>query len=115
MWIEIDDDLFLPREAVVGLQFPDAAEFQRCQALLWSDALADCYREVSPLSLVVVVRKSDLPRIAAAGLSYSTFEWSGADNAAVPEADDERTSALIARWMPVFVKRLQRKGPPARQ
>lgn len=115
MWIEIEDDLFLPREAVVGLQFPDAAEFQRCQALLWSDALIDCYREVSPLSLVVVVRKSDLPRLAATGLNYGTFEWAGADSAALPEEDDERASALIARWMPVFVERLQREGTPARQ
>src|SRR3712207_6707154 len=103
MWIEIDDDLFLPREAVIGLQFPDAEEFQRCQALLWTHRLADCYREVSPLSLVVVVRKSDLPRIAAAGLTYTTFEWAGADDAAAPGAEDERSGALIARWMPVFV------------
>jgi hypothetical protein len=114
MWIEIDDDLFLPREAGMGLQFPDLAEFQRCQALLWSDALVDCYREVSPLSLVVVVRKSDLPRFAAAGLRYSTFEWAGTDDAAVPGTAEDRTGALIARWMPVFVERLQRERTPAR-
>jgi hypothetical protein len=113
MWIEIDDDLFLPRDAVIGLQFPDATEFERCQALLWSNALIDCYREVSPLSLVVVVRKSDLPRIAAAGLTYSTFAWEGADEAAVAAEDDERSGALIARWMPVFVERLQRERTPA--
>ena len=95
MWIEIDDELFLPRDAVVGLRFPNAAEFQRCQALLWSPAFLGCYREVSPLSRVIVVRKSDLERFSAAGLTYDTFEWRSAD-AAAPEGDADPTPELIA-------------------
>ena|SRR5712692_9650840 len=110
MWLEIDDDLFLPRDAVVGLQFPSAEQFQRCQALLWSEEFVECYREVSPLSRVVVVRKSDLPRFAAAGLSYSTFVWGAAD-ASASDASAERAQALIARWMPDFVERLRRDSP----
>jgi hypothetical protein len=109
MWIEIDDELFLPRDAVVGLRFPNAAEFQRCQALLWSAAFLDCYREVSPLSRVVVVRKGDLGRFDAAGLSYDTFEW-GADDAALPEGDADPTPELIAKWMPAFVASLRREA-----
>ena len=108
MWIEIDDELFLPRDEVVGLQFPTAEEFQRCQALLWSDGFVDCYREVSPLSLVVVVRKSDRHRFDAAGLSYRAFEWDHADTQVAEDASDP-TQALIAKWMPAFVERLRRE------
>src|SRR2546423_13877329 len=110
MWLELDDDLFLPRDAVVGLQFPSAEGFQRCQSLLWSEAFVECYREVSPLSRVVVVRKSDLPRFAATGLTYSTFEWGAAD-ASAPDASADRAQTLITRWMPDFVERLRREGP----
>jgi hypothetical protein len=110
MWIEIDDQLFLPRDEVVGLQFPSAEEFERCQALLWTAPFVECYREVSPLSLVVVVRKSDRARFEAAGLTFRTFEWE-VTAAQAPADAVEPTQVLIAQWMPAFVERLRHQRP----
>jgi len=110
---EIEAVMKVLREGGLEDLGPNVEEFERCQALLWSAPFVECYREVSPLSLAVVVRKSDLPRLAGAGLSYTTFEWGGAD-AAVPNAGAERTRALIDRWMPVFVERLRRERVPDR-
>ena len=64
MWINLDE-LYPPRATLVGMQFENDADFDRCLDLL-SDHL-ECYDEVYLNEKMVVVRKTDTHIFAEAG------------------------------------------------
>ncbi|HZS02166.1 MAG TPA: hypothetical protein VFE37_25840 [Chloroflexota bacterium] len=62
------DELLPPSESLVALQFETLEEFQRCRALLWEHP--DCFQWLDQRSLVILVRRADLPVLASAELQY---------------------------------------------
>src|SRR6476659_3609868 len=86
------DEIRPPSESLVALQFDTRDELQRCRALLWEQP--DCFQWVDQRSLVIVVRRADLPVLADARLQYS--ERRVVDGAAELSAKD---AERMRHWM----------------
>jgi hypothetical protein len=104
MWI--DEEVWLPRSKLVGLQFADAADFEQCRAFLWEDP--DRYCEIYSRSQLIVVRKTDAHLFAGAGLRYTEVELFDPD-ALSPEERYEAEKAMVQEAMALFVERLRRE------
>jgi hypothetical protein len=107
VWIELDEELFPPRKALIGLQFPSSADFARAQQLIASDLSA--YREAYPYWCMLVVRRTDIGRFASAGLRYTEVEQID-DEDLDPAEVARRDRELIAAWKPILLERLRRQG-----
>jgi hypothetical protein len=67
MWI--DEEEFWPRRSsVVGLEFATDEEYERCSEWVLEDP--DRYFELYPEHRMVVIRKTDIPLVSAAGFQY---------------------------------------------
>jgi hypothetical protein len=97
------DELWPPAADLVALRFPNEHEFARCRAVLWNHL--DCYRAVNKWDLLVVVRKTDLPILRDAGLSYAEVELIEAqENPTEEERADQR--AMMKRYMGLWLQEL---------
>ena len=105
MWLDLDN-VWPAARSLVGLQFTNAADFERCQAVLWE--YPDRFHEAYPESLMVAVRKTDVHLLAEAGLDYTELELRDMDDLP-PEKARRIERALINEWMPRFVERLRRQ------
>lgn len=86
------DELLPPSESLVALQFETLDEFQRCRALLWEQP--DYFQWLDQRSLVIVMRRADVPLVADAGLQYG--ERPVVDGP--PSLSDEDAEGM-RRWM----------------
>lgn len=66
------DELWPPASALMGLLFENEEEFRRCLSVL--DQEPDTYRVVNWKEPNVIVRRDELPRLRAAGLSFTEVE-----------------------------------------
>jgi hypothetical protein len=74
--VELDldtDELWPAAKSLVGLQFANEEDFQRCRALLWEHL--DCSAGMDAEERYVVVRRSCEHYFALAGLNYTTVEF----------------------------------------
>src|SRR5262249_40928538 len=86
------DELWPSASSLIGLQLETAAEFERCQAILGQHR--DRFRLVNPEARYLVVRRSDTPLFAEAGLSYREIELIDLDDLP-PQERYERQRAMI--------------------
>jgi hypothetical protein len=103
VWIELDDELFPPRNALIGLQFSSPADFARAQQLVAADL--SVYREAYPYWSTLVVRRTDIGRFASTGLHYTEVEQID-DEDLSPAEVARRDRELIDAWKPILLKRL---------
>jgi hypothetical protein len=99
MWIEIDDELWPLRKSLMGLQFATPEDFARAQEIVALDP--DLYREIYRCWSMIVVRRDDVHRFAAAGLRYAEIEQLD-DEDLSPEDVAKRDRALIDWWKPIL-------------
>jgi hypothetical protein len=100
--LELDDDLFPARRSLVGLQFADEREFDRARALATAEPGA--YNELYPVWRMIVVRRDDAARFAAANFHFLEIEQLD-DEDLPPEEVARRDRALIDSWKPILFAR----------
>jgi hypothetical protein len=104
MKLELDDELFPARRSLVGLRFANEQDLARAQQLIASDLTL--YHELYPGWKMIVVRRDDAERFAAAGLRYTEVEQID-DDELPPEEVARRDRALIDAWKPIVLERLR--------
>jgi hypothetical protein len=104
MWIDLADDVFPARKALIGLQFADSSAFARGRELVARDPLL--YHELYPYWSMIVVRRVDAQRFIEAGLQFTEIEQ--IDEEDLPPEDVAKFYGdLIAAWRPVLRERLR--------
>ena len=103
MWIELDDELFPPRKALIGLRFSSSADYARAQQLIAADL--SVYREAYRYWSMLVVHRTDIGRFASAGLRYTEVEQIDDEDLDPAEAA-RRHRELIDAWKPILLERL---------
>ena len=71
MWLDLEE-FFPPRTELIGLQLASDDDFERCKALLDTDS--ELYRELYTHWRIIVIRESDMPRLAHLRLRYTDIE-----------------------------------------
>ncbi len=102
MKLEIDlDEFFPPRRSLIGLRFANDDDFERARVLVSGDF--DLYQEVYPVWKMIVVRRDDAARFAAAGLQWEEIEQIEDDELS-PEERKRRNRAAIDSWKKVLIE-----------
>ena len=100
------EDLWLSAKLLVGLQFANVEDFDRCRELAWKHPDSFCMMDQA--AMMIEVRKTDVHLVDQAGIPYTVVELHDLDE--LPTEERLRLEReMVREGMAILLERLRRE------